>query len=150
MQGFGLLARFGLVGTATTLLDLGLFNLLSGPWVGLSLVPAHLLASVVTLTASFLGQRNLVFAGQDGQLSSQAVRFVLVTVVGVALVQSAVMTGMAAMLEHGHGQGSLLASIPQEHWPMTQRNGSKAAAMVVGIAWNFWWFRNWVFRGDRP
>lgn len=150
MRGFGLLARFGLVGAATTLFDLGLFNLLSGQWVGLSLVPAHLLASVVTLTASFLGQRNLVFAGQDGQLSSQAVRFVLVTVVGVALVQSAVMTGMAAMLEHGHGHWRLLASVQPEHWLVTMRNGAKAAAMVVGIAWNFWWFRHWVFRGDRP
>jgi putative flippase GtrA len=149
MRGFGLLARFGLVGAATTLVDLGFFNLLSGQWVGLSLVPAHLMASVVTLTASFLGQRNLVFAGHDGQLSSQAVRFVLVTVVGVALVQSAVLTGMAAVLAHAQSQWGLLASMPPEHWPVTQRNESKAAAMVVGIAWNFFWFRHWVFRSRR-
>ncbi len=149
MRGFGQLARFGLIGAATTLVDLGLFNLLSGQWVGLSLVPAHLLASVVTLTTSFLGQRNLVFAGQGGQLSSQAVRFVLVTVVGVAFVQSAVMTATAGMLEHGHGHWRLLASVQPERWPATVRNGAKAAAMVVGIAWNFWWFHHWVFRSER-
>lgn len=145
MRGWGLLARFGLVGTATTLLDLALFNLLSGPWLELPLVPAHLLASIVTLTTSFFSQRNLVFAGQDGRWSRQAVRFVLVTVTGVALVQSIVLNGMAAILQHAHGQWSLLASVPPEHWPVTQRNGAKAAAMVVGITWNFLWFRNWVF-----
>lgn len=141
----GLLLRFGLVGTATTLLDLALFNLLSGSWAGLPLLPAHLLASVVTLTVSFFCQRNLVFQGQNGRLSEQAMRFVLVTVAGVFLVQSAVLTGVALVLSQAHDHLKLLTSVSPEHWPLIRRNGAKAAAMLVGITWNFLWFRNWVF-----
>lgn len=148
VRRLGLLARFGLVGTTTTLLDLALFNALSGSWVGLPLVPAHLLASVVTLITSFFGQRNLVFGGQGGRLGHQAMRFLIVTITGVALVQSIVLTGIAALLEYAHVHWNVLASVPPEHWPLTLRNGAKAVAMVVGISWNFIWFRNWVFRSQ--
>lgn len=147
-QRTGLLVRFGLIGAATTLLDLGMFNVLIGPWVGFPLVTSHLLASAATVATSFLGQRNLVFAGRDGRLSGQALKFFLVTVTGVGLVQSIVLIGIAVLLEFAHSQWILFASVPATHWHMVQHNGAKTTAMVVGIAWNFFWFRNWVFRSD--
>ncbi len=92
-KGSGLLSRFGLVGMATTFLDLALFNLSGGHWSGLPNVSAHLMASVVTLTISFFGQRNIVFRRQGEGPGRQAMRFILVTVVGVNLVQSFVLAG---------------------------------------------------------
>ena len=145
---FGLLIRFGVVGAATTLLDLVLFNMLSGPWGRLPIVPAHLLASVVTLTISFFGQRNLVFRRQEERAGNQAMRFILVTLIGVCLVQSLVLTGTAWMLVVARDPSGLLAWVPADRWPWVQRNLAKAAAMTTGIAWNFLWFRCWVFRKE--
>ena len=149
-RGLGLLLRFGLVGTLTTLLDLALFNLFSGPQAGFPLVPAHLLASVFTLAASFFGQRNWVFQGCHRGLHQQATRFVMVTVTGVALVQSSVLSGAALALGQAHENWKLLPYVSAEHWVLIRRNGAKAMAMLVGIAWNFLWFRNWVFPAGKP
>lgn len=135
---------------ATTFLDLALFNLSGGHWSGLPNVSAHLMASVVTLTISFFGQRNIVFRRQGEGPGRQAMRFILVTVVGVNLVQSFVLAGTAGMRVVARDPLGLLAGVPANRWPWVQRNLAKAAAMAIGIAWNFFWFRHRVFRTERP
>jgi len=121
------LLRFGLVGACTTLLDLTLFNVLLalGPGVG----PSHALSTSVILPISYVGQRR-AFLASDRRPWVQALRFVLVTVVGAYGVQSCV---LAAGVQIFGSSAPLPANL------------AKLSAMAVGIAWNFALFRWFVF-----
>lgn len=118
--------RFATVGCTTTALDVLVFNL--GVIVGLPALWAHLASSVIILPLSFLGQRAAFRA--RGPLRGQALRFAVVTGVGVLCFQPVVLSeAMRAVALVG----------------LAQANAAKAAAVVAGITWNLVWFRWFVF-----
>ena len=128
----GQLARFALVGIASTLAYLLLYGLLRG---GLGAFGANLVALVVTAVANTAANRRLTF-GVRGRVgaSTQQLQGLLVFVLGLALT-----TGALA------GLGTF--------WPAA----SQLVEMLVLIAANalatvlrFVAFRSWIFRGHRP
>jgi putative flippase GtrA len=128
----GQLARFALVGIASTLAYLLLYGLLRG---GLGAFGANLVALVVTAVANTAANRRLTF-GVRGRVgaSTQQLQGLLVFALGLALT-----TGALA------GLGSF--------WPAA----SQLVEMLVLIAANalatvlrFVAFRSWIFRGHRP
>lgn len=140
-----LLTRYGLVGAMTTLFDLALFNLFSYYLLRLSVVQAHLCASLFTLCISFYGQRTWVFGSTSRNIGKQALRFFIITVSGVAMVQSAVLWGTKELFGLCIGRWGFLEVSPATAEVLI-RNASKLSAMCLGICWNFLWFRTWVFR----
>lgn len=118
--------RFATVGCTTTALDVLVFNL--GVIVGLPALWAHLLSSLIILPLSFLGQRAAFRA--RGPLRGQALRFAVVTGVGVLCFQPVVLSeAMRAVALVG----------------LAQANAAKGAAVIAGILWNLVWFRWFVF-----
>lgn len=119
------LLRFAAVGTATTCLDILLFNL--GLMFGLPPVQSHAASTAFILPISFIGQRRAFRSSSKPLL--QACRFLQVVVVGAFVVQVIVLFVMLAAL------GSSPAGA----------NASKLVAMAIGIAWNFVMFCFYVF-----
>lgn len=118
--------RFATVGCTTTALDVLVFNL--GVIAGLPALWAHLVSSSIILPLSFLGQRAAFRA--HGPQQGQALRFAVVTGVGVFCFQPVVLSeAMRAVAIAG----------------LAQANAAKGAAIGAGIIWNLALFRWFVF-----
>lgn len=122
--------RFILVGIANTAIDfIVLLSLTAG---GLPLVLSNILSTGVALTFSFFANRTFTF-GSTGKKRSQAVRFLLVTLVGLWVLQPIVLVLAVPVLE---GMLSREASIVV----------AKLIATVVSMAWNYLLYDSLVFR----
>jgi putative flippase GtrA len=147
--------RFALVGAANTFLDyvlfIGLTKLFHLPldlvWV------AKVISGTVAIMNSFYLNRRWVF-GAGGARSGQAVRFVVVTVVGVYGIQTT-LTQVLTTRYPGVGHAlfrlldwlGLVAAFPAL---FTRALAIKTAAFVlatsVSMTFNFCAYRSWVFR----
>ena len=122
--------RFILVGIANTAIDfIVLLSLTAG---GLPLVLSNILSTSVALTFSFFANRTFTF-GSTGKKRSQAVRFLLVTLVGLWVLQPIVLVLAVPALE---GMLSREASIVV----------AKLIATVVSMVWNYLLYDSLVFR----
>ena len=122
--------RFILVGIANTAIDF--IVLLSLTTFGLPLVVANFISTSVALTFSFFANRSFTF-GSTGKKRSQAVRFLLVTLVGLWVLQPIVLVLAVPVLE---GMLSREASILV----------AKLIATVVSMVWNYLLYDSLVFR----
>ena len=122
--------RFILVGIANTAIDF--IVLLSLTTFGLPLVVANFISTSVALTFSFFANRTFTF-GSTGKKRSQAVRFLLVTLVGLWVLQPIVLVLAVPVLE---GMLSREASIVV----------AKLIATVVSMVWNYLLYDSLVFR----
>ncbi|MDH6239099.1 GtrA family protein [Aurantimicrobium minutum] len=122
--------RFILVGIANTAIDF--IVLLSLTTFGLPLVVANFISTSVALTFSFFANRSFTF-GSTGKKRSQAVRFLLVTLVGLWVLQPIVLVLAVPALE---GMLSREASIVV----------AKLIATVVSMVWNYLLYDSLVFR----
>lgn len=122
--------RFILVGIANTAIDF--IVLLSLTAVGLPLVAANFISTSVALTFSFFANRTFTF-GSTGKKRSQALRFLLVTLVGLWVLQPIVLVLAVPVLE---GMLAREASIVV----------AKLIATVVSMVWNYLLYDSLVFR----
>ena len=122
--------RFIIVGIANTAIDF--IVLLSLTAVGLPLVAANFISTSVALTFSFFANRTFTF-GSTGKKRSQALRFLLVTLVGLWVLQPIVLVLAVPVLE---GMLSREASIVV----------AKLIATVVSMVWNYLLYDSLVFR----
>ena len=125
--------RFVLVGVLNTLIDFGILFALTA--AGLGLVPANMISTLVALAFSFFVNRSFTF-GSSGNPAWQAVKFLLVTLFGLWVLQPLVLLGGTALLDDPLGpHASLLVS--------------KVAATIVSMVWNYLLYDRFVFRGGR-
>ena len=122
--------RFIIVGIANTAIDF--IVLLSLTAVGLPLVAANFISTSVALTFSFFANRTFTF-GSTGKKRSQALRFLLVTLVGLWVLQPIVLVLAVPVLE---GMLAREASIVV----------AKLIATVVSMVWNYLLYDSLVFR----
>ena len=122
--------RFIIVGIANTAIDF--IVLLSLTAVGLPLVVANFISTSVALTFSFFANRSFTF-GSTGKKRSQALRFLLVTLVGLWVLQPIVLVLAVPVLE---GMLAREASIVV----------AKLIATVVSMVWNYLLYDSLVFR----
>lgn len=125
--------RFILVGALNTLIDFAiLFGLTA---LGMSVVPANMISTAVALVFSFVVNRSFTF-GSTGNPVTQAVKFLLVTLFGLWVLQPLVLLAGTALLDDLLGpHASLLVS--------------KVAATIVSMVWNYLLYDRFVFRGGR-
>lgn len=124
--------RFVLVGIINTLVDFGLFLLLSA--LGVAVVPANMVATGVALCVGFLLNRKFTFDAEDGALLRQVVLFLMVTLVGLWVLQPVVLLLLVPVGD---------AVLPHAH-PLVL-TGAKLAATVVSMAWNWLLYSRIVF-----
>ncbi|RWM86429.1 MAG: GtrA family protein [Mesorhizobium sp.] len=87
--GLKLLARFGLVGIAATILYAALaIGLVESKWIGFSPVQASLAAYAAAAVFSYFAHKSVTFMS-NGSHRSEAARFLLLTATGFAVAYAA-------------------------------------------------------------
>ncbi len=114
---------FGLIGVINTLVDIGSFSLMV--MLGVPYLPATFVSTSLGLLTSFTLNRRYTFAA-PGSL----VRFLVVTLIGLWVLQPLIIGGITALTSHSH-----MATI-----------AAKVVATAVTMVWNFIWYRHVVFR----
>lgn len=139
--------KFGAVGIANTLIDFGLYNLLTS--LGLSYVAANLPSTTVAMTFSYLANQRLVFKSQRRSLA-QAALFFIVTAFGLWVIQNGIIhfltevwTGpldLAVDIVRAVGLGEVFSA------EFVIKNGAKVTATLASLIWNYLWYKKVVFK----
>lgn len=126
--------RFVLVGVLNTAIDFGALFALTA--LGLQVVPANMISTALALSFSFLANRSFTFgAAGGGGAVGQAVKFLLVTLFGLWVLQPLVLLAGTALLGDPLGpHASLLVS--------------KVVATIVSMVWNYLLYDRFVFRSS--
>ncbi|HSX47984.1 MAG TPA: GtrA family protein [Candidatus Nanoarchaeia archaeon] len=142
--------KFGIVGVINTVIDLGLYNILSGTSVGLSLIGANIISTTVAMIFSFFANQRYVFEAEGKSIWRQAIVFFPVTAIGLYVIQNGVIyfltkswTGpldLGISIAHAIGVSHFLSD------GFLFKNGAKAAATILSLCWNYIMYKKVVFR----
>jgi putative flippase GtrA len=140
--------KFGLVGILNTLIDFVIFNLLSGPPVGLGLIQSNIISTTVAMMFSFITNKKLVFQKHDGSAVKQALMFYAVTAFGLYILQTGTIhiltevwtwpTQLAVSFANAVGFSG--------HDQFVAKNFAKAAGTVFSLSWNYIMYKKVVFK----
>ncbi len=120
--------RFGLVGVINTLVDVVSFVVMI--YAGTPMIVAVLVSTSLGLVCSFSLNHVFVFEKNGSVNRTSIIRFLLVTCVGLWLIQPVIISGLAYLL----GNSSEIALTIY-----------KLLATAVTMVWNFTWYRSKVF-----
>jgi putative flippase GtrA len=133
------IATFGIVGVINTISDFTIFNVLYG-LLHVPLFLANVIAVTLVMSVSLQLNRKYVFGATDKSYSGQAAKFVIVTVVGLYVIQNVILFAVLRSLEGMHITSGLLAS------HIIQANIAKAVGVGGSAVWDFALYKVWVFR----
>jgi putative flippase GtrA len=140
-------SKFGAVGVLNTLLDFTIYNLLSSK-IGLSLIQANIISTTVAMLFSFYANKKHVFKKHDGHVGQQAAVFLAVTAFGLYVLQTGTihiltqvwLWPLTTFLALAHALGLT------NHDAFLLKNGAKAIATIISLAWNYIMYKKVVFR----
>ncbi len=144
------ITRFGLAGIINTATNFAVLNV---AFYGLHLnkLASIMIATACAIAVSFILNRNFVFQDKDRPIKKLA-RFVVVSVVGVFVIQTSVYAVCIALL-HGHEAGIIgeLRSIIGYRLSsnFVDINLSNVVASLAVLFWNYNGYRIFVFNGKR-
>ncbi|MFG2280688.1 GtrA family protein [Streptomyces asoensis] len=124
------LAKFGAVGGAGLLVNLGVFNLVRH-LTDLPVVRASVIATVVSIVFNYVGFRYFTYRDRDKSgRTKELTLFLLFSAVGLVIEN-----GLLFAATYGFGWDSPL-----------QNNVFKFVGIGVATLFRFWSYRTWVFR----
>lgn len=138
--------KFGLVGILNTLIDFIVYNVLSSV-VGLSLVKSNIVSTSIAMIFSFTANKRVVFRKRKGSVAKQAILFFVVTAFGLYVIQTGAikiltevwLAPITLLLAVAHGLNIV------NHDQFLAKNGAKALATVLSLAWNYIMYKKVVF-----
>ena len=124
------IAKFGAVGGAGVLVNIGVFNLIRHS-TGLQTVRASIIATVVSIVFNYVGFRYFTYRDRDkaGRTREMGL-FLLFSAIGLVIEN-----GILYLATYGFGWDSGL-----------QSNVFKFVGIGVATLFRFWSYRTWVFR----
>jgi putative flippase GtrA len=123
-------AKFGAVGGAGLLVNLGVFNLVRHV-TDLPVVRASVIATVVAIIFNYIGFRYFTYRDRDKSgRTKELTLFLLFSVVGLVIEN-----GLLYAATYGFGWDSQL-----------QNNVFKFLGIGIATLFRFWSYRTWVFR----
>ncbi|ADN02702.1 GtrA family protein [Spirochaeta thermophila] len=131
--------RFNLVGTINTLIDVGVFALLTS--LGTPPVAAQPVSYFCGMVNGFFLHKYWTFRQRRGSWGVQALKFVFVNLAGILLTTSIIALFEELVAPTAWGSTLILA------WPAYVVAG-KACALVAGSLLTFTANRWWVFRAE--
>ena len=129
------LMKFGIVGGAAFLVDIGVFNVLR---VGLDVQPirSKVVSTVIATTVAYFGNRHWTFRHRDRSgLGREYALFFVFNSIGLAIAM-----GCLGISHYLLGLRSLLAD----------NLSANGVGMVLGTLFRFWAYRKWVFVSTGP
>jgi len=149
MNGVKQLVCFLATGVVTTLIDFALYNLLTGRRFGLGRIHANCLSTTAAMSFSFTVNGLLVFCPETGATLARALRFLMVTSFSAYVLQNLVIYLVSRiwlqpvqLAQWAAAQWSVSRTLPDE-W--VQKNTVKVMAVLVGMSWNFLWYKFFVY-----
>lgn len=129
-QFAGEVAKFGAVGGAGLLVNLGVFNLVRHV-TDLQVVRASVIATIVAIAFNYIGFRYFTYRDRDKSgRTKELTLFLLFSVVGLVIENGVLYTAT-----YGFGWDSPL-----------QSNVFKFLGIGIATLFRFWSYRTWVFR----
>jgi putative flippase GtrA len=123
-------AKFGAVGGAGVLVNLGVFNVVRHV-SDLPVVRASIIATVVAIVFNYVGFRYWTYRDRDKSgRTRELTLFLLFSVIGLVIEN-----GLLYLATYGFGWDSPL-----------QSNVAKFVGIGVATLFRFWSYRSWVFR----
>jgi putative flippase GtrA len=142
--------KFGIVGVLNTLIDFGIFNLLTSRLVKMSRVPANICSTTVAMIFSFFANRHTVFMNGTGDPVTQAFLFFSVTAFGLYVIQTGILYLLAVRWQWpGRIVKQLLRLTRLGHvisYSFALNNGAKLAGTLCSLGWSFYMYKYVVFR----
>ena len=127
-------ARFIVVGGANTLIDFGiLFTLKS---LGLPAIGANIVSTSTAFIFSFFANKKYTFQTTGTNLKREILLFIVVTLFGLWVLQTAVIALVSAMIGHSFSANVTLFI-------------AKISATAVSLIWNYMLYSRVVFKKDQ-
>ncbi len=124
---------FCLVGLVNTATDVGLFVALTAAGVGLFV--ANIISTSAALCISFLLNNSIVFNGTGDDKKRRITLFIIITLIGIWVLQPIVIVTALYVLEH-------TVSLADHY----DAGIAKLAAVPVSTVWNFLMYKKFVFK----
>lgn len=124
--------RFGMVGIANTALDFALLFLFVH--LGLGVILANILSTGTAFTFSFFVNKSFTFKNTGGNKIKQFALFVVITLIGLWVLQPLVILAVSALLAPLSWEAALVLFI------------AKLFATVVSLIWNYLLYSRLVFK----
>jgi putative flippase GtrA len=140
---------FCAVGVITTVIDFGVFNLLTRPAAGWRRIPANVVSVATAMTWSFLANWFIVFLPEGYDWWQRASRFLVITVFSAFVLQNVILyvttyrwKWPANLALFAVRKARLNHRLNDD---MIARNTCKALAVSAGLIWNFCWYKFFVY-----
>jgi putative flippase GtrA len=129
--------RFGIVGIANTALDFVILFLLVA--LGLDKIPANYVSTGVAFIFSFFVNKSFTFKSKGGNVKKQFLYFIVITIIGLWVIQPLIITGLSGLLENTGWASGIILFI------------AKIIATVTSLIWNYIFYSQIVFKkeGDK-
>lgn len=136
------LVAFAVIGILNTISDFVIFNILYGVF-NFPLFLANVLAVTLVMGISLQLNRKYVFGATGDNYTGQAVKFMIVTLSGLYVIQNVILFVILGMIEGLHIQSGPLSN------HIVQANAAKAVGVGGSAIWNFVLYKLWVFRANK-
>lgn len=124
--------RFLIVGAINTVIDFGLlFGLKS---LGLPTIPANITSTTSAFCFSFVANKKYTFKTTDANIKREIALFLIVTLFGLWVLQTLVLSGVVTLLNHTKLSSSVILFI------------AKIGATTVTLIWNYVLYSRVVFK----
>ena len=140
---------FGCVGATGTVIDVGIYNLLTRPSVGWRRIPASSLSVSGGMVFNFFANWLMVFRPSGNHWLGMAGRYLVITSVSAFILQNLViyLTTRHWLLPASMAIKTVRIVRLQHRFDddFVSRNTSKAVAIATGMVWNFCWYKYFVY-----
>lgn len=143
------IGKFSVVGVVNTLIDIGLFNILTLILL-LPVVMASLVSTTAAMTFSFFANRGWVFESKTRNIFKQAIIFLTVTAFGLWVLHTGVVYLLTQKWLFLSNFGiSIAKSLGLSHFlsnEFIKINTAKVAGILVSMTWNYIMYKKVVFK----
>ena len=124
--------RFGIVGIANTALDFALLFLLVA--LGLDKIPANYVSTGISFIFSFFVNKSFTFKSKNGNVKKQFALFIIITIIGLWVIQPLIITGVSALLVNTGWASAIILFV------------AKIIATFASLIWNYLFYSRLVFK----
>jgi putative flippase GtrA len=142
------ISKFVVVGILNTTLDLAVFNWLTSKWVSWTRIPANIASTSIAMAFSFAMNFFLVFTPPRDAGASHAYRFVVITALGLYVIQNTVIWLMTNVVPQPIAfmvRSVRRIRVFRCNTMLLERNLVKLSATIASLTWNYLWYKYYVF-----